>query len=267
MDSRIGAQDFQLLAQDPLTFAVLDRILRGPCDLVLTDHRSVILCHSDTPHPVWIWTPDGCAGKVKQAAWDLADAYRPLSGGYRINMKPELADFFISRGKQAGLNVGIAMQMFVYDCPFPIRPEIAAEGQMRPCAAGDAEEAADLLAGFYTEIGDEIPPLGIRIEKARAYIDDQAFFFWEKPDGITTACCSLRRNRGLASIGSVYTLPAFRRMHYALNLVYAVTQRVLEMGYRPMLYTDAGYPASNECYRKVGYVLRGRLCSVALAKS
>ena len=30
-----------------------------------------------------------------------------------------------------------------------------------------------------------------------------------------------------------------------------------------MLYTDAGYAASNECYRKIGYILRGRLCTVA----
>ena len=30
-----------------------------------------------------------------------------------------------------------------------------------------------------------------------------------------------------------------------------------------MLYTDAGYAASNACYERIGYVLRGRLCTVA----
>ena len=45
-----------------------------------------------------------------------------------------------------------------------------------------------------------------------------------------------------------------------------MTKRLLEKGFRVMLYTDAGYEASNECYRKIGYVLRGRLCELAAVK-
>ena len=35
-----------------------------------------------------------------------------------------------------------------------------------------------------------------------------------------------------------------------------------EAGYVPMLYTDADYVASNACYKKIGYVLRGKLCTI-----
>ena len=31
-----------------------------------------------------------------------------------------------------------------------------------------------------------------------------------------------------------------------------------------MLYTNANYPASNACYQKIGYVLRGKLCTLSL---
>ena len=34
-------------------------------------------------------------------------------------------------------------------------------------------------------------------------------------------------------------------------------------GFTPMLYTDADYAASNACYEKIGYVLRGRLCTLS----
>jgi len=34
------------------------------------------------------------------------------------------------------------------------------------------------------------------------------------------------------------------------------------MGLTPMLYTDAEYPASNACYQKIGYALRGALCTL-----
>ena len=33
-------------------------------------------------------------------------------------------------------------------------------------------------------------------------------------------------------------------------------------GCLPMLYTDADYAASNACYEKIGYILRGKLCSI-----
>lgn len=47
-------------------------------------------------------------------------------------------------------------------------------------------------------------------------------------------------------------------------MVYQVTRRVSEMGYMPMLYTNADYLASNACYEKIGYTLRGKLCTVAI---
>lgn len=47
-------------------------------------------------------------------------------------------------------------------------------------------------------------------------------------------------------------------------MVYQVTRRVSEMGYMPMLYTNADYRASNACYEKIGYTLRGKLCTVAI---
>ena len=66
----------------------------------------------------------------------------------------------------------------------------------------------------------------------------------------------------MASINLVYTLPKERRKHYAENLVYQVTKLAVNEGLSPMLYTDADYPASNECYKKIGYVLRGSLCTI-----
>ena len=66
----------------------------------------------------------------------------------------------------------------------------------------------------------------------------------------------------MASINLVFTKKAYRRKHYAENLVYQVTTIAKEAGFTPMLYTDADYTASNACYEKIGYVLRGRLCTV-----
>ena len=60
----------------------------------------------------------------------------------------------------------------------------------------------------------------------------------------------------------MYTHEEYRRRHYAENLVYQVSQMAKDAGYMPMLYTDADYAASNACYEKIGYVLRGKLCTI-----
>ena len=73
----------------------------------------------------------------------------------------------------------------------------------------------------------------------------------------TSALCGV-----FTSKDEVYTQKAHRRKHYAENLVYQVTKIVEDAGYTPMLYTNADYVASNACYEKIGYVLRGKLCTL-----
>ena len=87
-------------------------------------------------------------------------------------------------------------------------------------------------------------------------------FFWKDGLGEVAACCRFTVRDDTASLSLVYTRPAFRRKHYAQNMVYEVTKLVKEAGYTPMLYTDADYPASNACYEKIGYILRGKLCTI-----
>lgn len=67
----------------------------------------------------------------------------------------------------------------------------------------------------------------------------------------------------MGSVGLVYTREEHRRKHYAEQLVYQVTKMVQDAGYMPMLYTDADYVASNACYEKIGYILRGKLCTIS----
>ena len=66
----------------------------------------------------------------------------------------------------------------------------------------------------------------------------------------------------MACPGLVYTREEYRRRHYAENLVYAVTKTAKDAGYTPTLYTDADYAASNACYKKIGYKLKGTLRTV-----
>lgn len=262
MDRFVDDRDFALLRQDPYTFSVLDRILRGPCACVRSDHSRLILCHSEAPYPVWIWTPDGLSEAEKAAAWALAAECCPLEAGYRLMMKYELAAYFLAQAGEAGMKAGISKELFAYACPEPLPPQETADGGLHRCTEADEKEAAALLGRFFSEIGEHRRPDEVILEKAREKIAEKALFFWKDAGGRTVACCGWRHNAGLATVNDVYTLPQARRKHYAQNLVYAVTKLARDDGWMPTLYTNANYAASNACYQKIGYTLRGRLCTL-----
>ena len=88
-------------------------------------------------------------------------------------------------------------------------------------------------------------------------------YFWKIGDGEYASSCNWHPVEDMASIGLVYTRDEFRRRHYAEHLVYQVTRIAQTAGFLPMLYTDADYAASNACYEKIGYVLRGKLCTIS----
>lgn len=262
MDKQADERDLKLLESDRYTFAVLSRILNDSCRLTLTDHERLIICHSVNPYPVWIWTPDDISPEEKERAWDAVSQACPMADGYRYNLKYDLAEFFLSKAKTQGMNVAITMNMFAYDCPRPLAPENIVAGHIHLCTWDDLEEAAEIIKMFHEETGVDQSGEEEYLNRAKELIKCNHLFFWKDDCNRTVASCSYAPNGDVASIHRVYTFPAYRRKHYAENLVYQVTGIVESAGAMPMLYTDADYTASNACYEKVGYVLRGKLCTI-----
>lgn len=261
LEHHADERDFKLLEEDRYTFAVLSRILPGPCSVTLTDHERFILCHSISPYPVWLWTPDDLSESEKLRAWEVANSVCPLGEGYSYNLKYALADFFIAKAREQGVNVLISTNMFAYDCPASIAPAHPAVGHLYRCTTEDTEAVATMIFDFHSDIGDARFDLPTCRQIAENHIADH-FYFWKNANSEPVACCSYHATDGLASISSVYTVPAHRRKHYAQQMVYEVTRIITEAGLMPMLYTDADYTASNACYEKIGYVLRGKLCTI-----
>lgn len=262
MDKQIDERDLKLLENDKYTFAVLSKILNSSCRLTLTDHERLIICHSVHPYPVWIWTPDNISLEEKERAWRAVTEACPMTDGYRYNLKYDLADFFLAKAGEQGISAKIAVNMFAYDCPHPLAPKNAADGHLHLCTWDDLEEAAGIIKRFHEEIAaDRFDDDGY-LNKAKEFIKDSHLFFWKDNSNQTVANCSYMPNGDVASVSGVYTFPAYRRKHYAENLVYQVTRIVEGTGAMPMLYTDADYTASNACYEKIGYVLRGKLCTI-----
>lgn len=262
MDNFVNERDFKILEDDKYTFFVLRRIICGKCELLLTDHKRLIICFTSNPFPIWIWTPDDASEAEMEKAYQIASEHYLLNGEYHFNLKYDLAKFFIERAAEDGKTFSISTNMFAYDCQNPVKPTKTADGSIHRCSSEDIDDVVDFIDLFHKETGiDQKDRDDYRMD-AEAFINRGNMFLWKNEQGKTVASCKFAPNGNMASINLVFTRPEFRRKHYAENLVYQVTKIAIGAGYVPMLYTDADYAASNACYEKIGYVLRGKLCTI-----
>ena len=262
MDNFVDERDFALIAQDKYTFSVLSRIIRGECEIRLTDHEKLIFCFTGQPYPVWIWTPDGAPEENLERAYQTAREISVMDGKHNFNIKYELAEYFIKRAKKDGINLNIKTILFAYDCPSPIAPATVVDGEIHQCVEEDIDTMVEFFDMFHTELNIDQESR----EQYRHYSENDiksgTLYAWKNAEGKIVASCNWHPVQEMASIGLVYTLKEYRRKHYAEHLVYKVTKIAEAAGHLPMLYTDADYAASNKCYEKIGYILRGKLCTI-----
>ena len=160
MDNFVDERDLKLLEKDRYTFFVLRRILDTECRLILTDHEKIILCHSSEPHPVWIWTEDNAPEKDMAAAFKLAEDNGFLDGAHTLNMKYDLAEYFIRKSAEKAADstskkLSITVNMLAYDCPNPIPPAPSdiADGELYQCQKEDVDELVEIRQQFQTQTG------------------------------------------------------------------------------------------------------------------
>ena len=247
-------RDLPLLERDLCTFSMLHKILPQPCEKTVTDHERVILCHSAAPYPVWVWLPQD----ADEA--ELARAYALMRGefpGCTFNVGRALGEYAAAQGMQ------VSMRMNAYACG-ALRP-LNRRVTERFCVASadDVPLSAAWMERFRVECGLE----GMYAESGRAeaerIIGIRRLFLWRDETGRPRAMCGVRQDGLSATLTHVYTEEGSRRQGYAASLVWGVTQALLAQRMQPMLYADADYPASNACYRSVGYEKQGEIWTVA----
>lgn len=267
MDNFVDERDYKALENDEYTFSVLRRVMGGSCRLLLTDHKRLIICFTNNPFPIWIWTPDDVSDVEMEEIYQVLTDNLLLNGKYRFNLKYNLAEYLISRAAEDGLMLTITLKMFAYNCETPIKkPLRVADGSLHRCTAQDEEALVDFEDSFHRELGTDIRSRESYRVDAKALIEAGNTYFWKDSQGNNVASCKFIPDGNLACINFVYTRPEFRRKHYAENLVYEVTKIAIKSGLIPALYTDADYIASNKCYEKIGYVLKGKLCTISVIK-
>jgi len=88
---------------------------------------------------------------------------------------------------------------------------------------------------------------------AQASIDSNALYIWQDGEAVSMAKKTRPTPNGI-TVNLVYTPPQHRKRGYASSCVAALSQELLDSGYKfCSLYTDLANPTSNKIYMDIGY--------------
>jgi uncharacterized protein len=155
--------------------------------------------------------------------------------------------------KQSRVHYREEMRERIFELSQVISPQ-RVEGTLRVATENDLELIIEWAVAFNQEALHTSAALDAR-EEAESKVGRQMMYIWELPDGrVVTMAGKTRPTSQVMSISLVYTPPAYRGRGYASNCVAALSQHLLDEGWKKCsLVTDLANPTSNSIYQKIGY--------------
>ncbi len=134
-------------------------------------------------------------------------------------------------------------------------PVEGAPGRLRRATEADRKLLTRWFVAFSVEaLGEDIDPeaAGQSVDTYLA-TDGMGLYLWENEEPVSIAGRSRPSPNG-ATVSYVYTPPEHRNKGYASVCVAALSQLLLDEGYRYcFLFTDLAKPTSNRIYKAIGY--------------
>jgi uncharacterized protein len=190
---------------------------------------------------------------------DVAGVYSELPG---VLGPEDEASAFASRWREiGGGEFEVAVRLGIYRLARVRQPARTAAGRLRKAELADVSLIAAWIRAFAKETHT---PTHHTSASVQARIEDGEFFVWEDDGPRSMTAISGQTPNG-ARVGYVYTPPELRRRGYASAAVAALTQRILEDGFRfCFLFADPENPTANRIYSDLGYERIGEHAEVRI---
>lgn len=238
----------------------------GSTDLLLySDEENYVACRGKVGLPTWIWTKDRITkDKVKEIE-EVIKLYLTDETKNNFTCKKELYDELV-KDKFVHLNIGKYFEMGFLICNKTKKPK-SADGKF--CIPNIEDK--DILTKYWYDDSREMNNVSpVSLEQAaidvQEMFDSKKYYIWRNDAGKIVSMCNYTVADGQAKISHVYTPIEERGKGYAANLIYAMTNLILEQGLVPLLYTDYKYIPSNRAYINAGYEDKGILINFSCSK-
>ena len=154
--------------------------------------------------------------------------------------------------KTTGVNYRAGMSQGLYELRQVVPPEHIAPGKLRLAVIDEIELVTQWALDFQAEALSPGDPVQTR-QAMEERINQQELYVWDDGQPVSMVAKARPISHGI-TVNLVFTPPNFRRRGYAGNAVAALSQILLDEGWRfCTLHTDLSNPTSNHIYQAVGY--------------
>ena len=241
-------------------FYLLLLIATASDPLFYSDLETYVIGRSEKPYPTWIWTKDNLPlDKLELLKNDLDNFIE--EGQTKLTCKKELYDYLAIEYQTEDY-----FEMGYLSCKEAIKP-LKGKGIFVKPNYADKVTLAEYWRRNCKET-KENPNITQQeaLETAESWIEDKNFYVLKDSSGEIVCMAGFSILEDLAKITHVYTPIEERKKGYCQYLIYSLAKKLLEDGYKPLLYTDYHYIASNIAYKKVGFQDEGILINFKINK-
>ncbi|MGB3761857.1 MAG: GNAT family N-acetyltransferase [Ornithinimicrobium sp.] len=228
--------------------------------LVVHDDREVVGAGMRTapfpPRPVFLLSmPEEAARLLARALYKREEVVYGLNGAL-----PAVRVCAEESARLIGGVTEIVLQTRLFEIQHVVSPARPG-GHLRPAAAEDCDLAVAWWAAFMADADEQAGrPPGSSPHEAphRAVVmrrieGGQLWLWVDEADRPVHLTAVNPVSFGAARLSPVYTPPGRRGRGYASAAVAEISQRILDQGVRPCLFTDQANPTSNRIYQALGY--------------
>ncbi len=258
----------KLMSQnDKILFNIFYLILDSQSAFWITDDEFYIIGQTNERLPMWIWVKENASADALAEIEKVIEERLELNGKLSVTADEKIICPILNRiSERKKVNYSSMVPMVIYRCD-----EITNTKKANGCTIFSNESHKEVLEKFITGMVWDLAKRPMYEGEAEGFAKDVTgspdLYLWEDEGQVASMAMIAHRTEEFARINTVYTDSLQRGKGYAGMLVGEVTQKILDEGRIPMLYTEQDNICSNATYRRIGYVVCGELTQFHFVES
>lgn len=247
--------------KDKYKFYIALKIKANDKSIIYSNENDYIIMQMNENLPIWIWTKDDIKDSLIDEIMKIIDLY--FNKHSKITCKKEFYELLLQNN--ININEAKSFEMGTLHCKKTIKPKNI-RGKMELANTSNLDTLSKYWYDDYVEMEDSTYSLDQATMDMEQMIEEGHFYILKDENDKIVSMARYTQIDDVASINKVYTPIEERKKGYCANLIYNLSNKLLNDGITPMLYTDYNYIPSNKSYMNVGYVKDGILVSFYLNK-
>ena len=254
-------QEFQ---KDKYKFCIALQNLASDNPIIYSNEKDYFLIRKDNNLPIWIWTKDNIDISLVKEIEQVIKLFLVNETKDKFTCKKEFYDLLINDNFNL-LNKEDYFEMGILYCKEVKQPK-KCDGYMLKADLSDSNILAEFWFQDNLETGDGLTTIEQSKLDVLKMLEEGNTYILKNKENKIVCMARYQVSNDIARINHVFTPKEERGKAYCANLIYNLSNMLLNNNITPMLYTDYNYIPSNKSYENVGYKKDGILISFSCSK-